>query len=450
MDMSMRLNNNKLSICYIVAGTGSSFYCQNCIRDVALVHNLKQQGHDVTVVPLYLPLVDDYHESIKRSPLFFGAVSTYFREQVPGMKHMPGLLERALDSPVMLSIAARYAGSTDPQGHEALTVSMLQGKGGTLHEQVGKLVKWIKEQPGFDIIHISNALLSGLAEAIRTEVEIPIICSLQDEDSWLTGMREPWAGEAWSLIEHQAGYIDRFIAVSDWYADFFKKRLPGVSSRIVTLYPGVDMIEYPGNTGTGGRNIGYLARICPQYGFDILVDAFIEMKKRGGSDDIKLKVMGGLTPADKKFISTMIKKLKRAEVYQDVHFYNDFDRQQRLELFAGISVLALPTRIPEAFGNQLLEAMAAGVPVITPEIGGYPELVNKAGGGVLIRDMNSNTLLKSLENLLNDTTERERLAQTGRESISQTMTITNMITRLVSRYNDCINPTESSGGNNEN
>ena len=61
-----------MRIVQITPGSGDNFYCENCLRDIALVKALRKLGHDVLMVPLYLPLQADETEPLTNTPIFFG------------------------------------------------------------------------------------------------------------------------------------------------------------------------------------------------------------------------------------------------------------------------------------------------------------------------------------------------------------------------------------------
>jgi len=64
-----------MNILQIIPGSGGSFYCGNCLRDTKYVEALRQQGHQVVKIPMYLPLFSDEHD-ISGIPIFYGAIST--------------------------------------------------------------------------------------------------------------------------------------------------------------------------------------------------------------------------------------------------------------------------------------------------------------------------------------------------------------------------------------
>ncbi len=52
----------------ITPGTGDSFYCENCVRDAALVMAMRTLGHDVLMIPMYLPVAGDTEETVAGAP----------------------------------------------------------------------------------------------------------------------------------------------------------------------------------------------------------------------------------------------------------------------------------------------------------------------------------------------------------------------------------------------
>ena len=77
-----------MKIVNIIPGSGGSFYCGNCLRDNDFISSLKKTGHQVTIVPMYLPLTADDCQS--DAPIFYGAVNMYLKQLSPIFKKMPG------------------------------------------------------------------------------------------------------------------------------------------------------------------------------------------------------------------------------------------------------------------------------------------------------------------------------------------------------------------------
>ena len=61
-----------MKIIQIIPGSGDNFYCENCLRDMEMVHALRRLGHDVMVVPLYLPGRLTETQPMNDGELFYG------------------------------------------------------------------------------------------------------------------------------------------------------------------------------------------------------------------------------------------------------------------------------------------------------------------------------------------------------------------------------------------
>ena len=86
-----------MRIVQITPGSGDSFYCENCLRDAALVTAMRKLGHDVLMVPLYLPLQVDKSEPISNAPIFFGGVNVYLQQKSALFRKTPRWIDRLFD-----------------------------------------------------------------------------------------------------------------------------------------------------------------------------------------------------------------------------------------------------------------------------------------------------------------------------------------------------------------
>ena len=288
---------------YIVPGSGGSFYCGNCLRDSAFIQELRNEKLDVTVVPMYLPLAIDDQNIVQGTPIFYGAVNIYLKQLSPLFRKMPGWLVRYLDSMRVLKFAAGKAGSTRSKGMEAMTISMLQGEKGKQAEDLDKLISFLKNEIKPDVVHISNALLLGLAPKIKKELNTGIICSLQDEDGWINDMKEPYKTQAIELINQNSKFVDAFISVSDYYKKVVLNMLDIPPDKIKTIYNGLDPGLYQKNHKLPEEPaIGFISRMNEMHGLDDLIEAFIMLKKTGRHKNLKLKITGGSTSDDTGFL----------------------------------------------------------------------------------------------------------------------------------------------------
>ena len=106
-----------MNIVYLITGSGGSFYCGNCFRDMLYIKAIRKvPGINVTAIPLYLPPDGSDIDTDFDKHVFFGAISMYLREKIPFFRKMPAFLDKVFDASPMLKIAARQAGTTRTEG----------------------------------------------------------------------------------------------------------------------------------------------------------------------------------------------------------------------------------------------------------------------------------------------------------------------------------------------
>lgn len=427
-----------MRIIHIIPGSGGSFYCGNCLRDSKYVVALRKMGHEVIKVPMYLPLFADEHD-LNDIPVFYGAISIYLKQLYPFFEKAPPWFDKLLNSKPMLKMAAGMAGSTRAKGLSEMTISMLKGEHGHQHEELDRMIDWIRHHYPADVIHLSNALLSGLAPRIKEKLGLPVLCSLQDEDVWIDVMKPEFRQEAWNLMHSNARSIDRFISVSQYFSTLMKKQISLPDYKVKTIYLGIDPADYEYIPISGKpRNIGFISRMCEENGLEILVEAFIILKGKAGFQDVKLILTGGSTGDDHRYIGKLKKRIGQCGLHGQVEFQEDFEEGGRKEFFRKVSVVSVPVRIGEAFGLYLLESMASGVPVVQPALGAFPEIIRKSGGGIVYEPNQPEILAGSLAGLLSDPQQLASLSQSGREGVTRYFDIFAHARELVSVYESAV------------
>jgi glycosyltransferase involved in cell wall biosynthesis len=423
-----------MNIIQIIPGSGGSFYCGNCLRDSKYVDALRKLGHDVIKVPMYLPLFSDEHD-IADVPIFYGAISTYMKQVYPIFRKAPKWVDKLLNSKPMMKIAASQAGSTRAKGLEDMTISMLLGEQGEQKEELEKMVDWIAEHCKPDVIHISNALLLGLAKRLKQKTGVPVVCSLQDEDVWVDAMQPQFQQKIWDLMHERAQDVDALVAVSNYFAVEMQKRMNMTGEKVHTFYLGVDAEDYPYiPVKEKPRNVGYISRMCHKDGFDIVVDAFISLKRKSGYEDVKLIATGGLTGDDKKFLKEQKQKIKDAGLTNDFEIIEEFEGDARHNFFKKVSMVSVPVRVGEAFGMYMLESMASGVPVLQPNLGAFPEIVEASGGGVIYEPNSPEKLSEAWADLLNNSEKLEALSEAGYKGTKEKFNIHNHAEEIIGLY----------------
>jgi glycosyltransferase involved in cell wall biosynthesis len=410
------------------------------MRDNELIKTLKGLGNDVIMVPLYLPLSVETSGVIGDTPVFYGAINIFLKEKLSLYRHAPMWLERLFDSEPMLKMAAKKSGSTRATGLEEMTISMLDGELGRQASELEHLVKFLKNEIKPDIVHLSNALLLGLARKLKQDLHIPVVCSLQDENEWIDPMRERYRKIVWDKMAERAEDIDVFIAASRYYAKKSEQNMRIPERKVHVIYGGIDLSSYDQAPLTFDPPvIGYLCRMSEYFGLGLIVDAFIRLKKESKYSDLKLYLMGGYTSDDKPFVKKMLTKLTEEGIIKDVTVFDSFDIKYRLEFLKSLSLLSVPVPGGEAFGAYLVEALAAGVPIVQPNVGGYPEFIEATGGGILYEPNDPEHLAAALSSFLDDPERVRSMGKQGREIVLDRFSMQNMATSILEVYKNVVN-----------
>src|SRR5881394_3683711 len=415
-----------MTIVQITPGAGG-MYCGNCFRDNALVAELRKLGHQVLMLPLYLPMTLDEEDQSRGTPIFFSGINVYLEQKSSLFRHAPDWLHRLLESPALLRWAAGRAAKTQPNEVGDLTISMLRGEEGNQSRELDELIGWLKQHPHPDVICVSNALLAGLVRKLKQELGAPVVCMLQGEDYFLDSLPQTWRELAWKTLAERATEVDLFIAPSRYFADLMGQRLNLPSDRVRVVFNGINLEGYEGgqlrwSADNGQRTIpvlGYFARMCREKGLDRLVEAFILLKWRERTKTLKLRAGGGCGPLDEPFVNTLRERLKTAGVLHDVEFHPNPDRAAKLELLRSFSVFCVPALYGEAFGLYVIEALASGLPVVQPRAASFPELIEATGGGVLYEPGDVEALADAVESLLLNPESLRALGEAGRRSVLQ-------------------------------
>jgi glycosyltransferase involved in cell wall biosynthesis len=429
-----------MKITYIVPGFGGTFYCGNCLRDSAFSKSLKALGHDSITLPLYLPHSIEEFAHQTDIPVFYGAVNIYLKQNFKMFRNMPSWLYHFFNSPVLLKYAAKKSGSTRAEGLEEMTISMLNGVDGFQKVELDQLIHFLKHHEKPDVVHLSNALLMGLVAKIKEELNVPVFCTLQDEDVWINAMREHYKPRLWDLMSEKAKDVDAFIAVSHFFKNEIQRNMNIPENKIHVIHLGVNPDAYSvQNPLQNQPAIGYLSRMNEDNGLGILTDAFLILKQMPEFKTLKLVVTGGKTDDDKPFLNRQIKKLKKAKFINDVEFIDDFRTTALDQFFNKITVLSVPVLHGEAFGLYQLEALASGIPIVQPALGAFPEIAEATKAGTIFNPNTADALAEKLVNVLSDKESLKQMSINGRQAVENTFNSKNSTEKLAKIYQDVIN-----------
>jgi glycosyltransferase involved in cell wall biosynthesis len=526
----------KVNLLQLTPGAGA-MYCGGCLRDNALVAALRKLGHQVLMVPLYLPLTLDEEDQSTGTPLFFGGISVYLEQKSPLFRGAPGWLHDLFASRRLLQWAAGKAAKTRAADLGELTLSMLRGEAGNQARELEALIAWLKTQPKPDVLCLSNALLIGMVRRLKAELRVPVACALQGEDAFLDALPEDQRAACWRTLAERAAEVDLFIAPSRYFGDLMRERLGLPADRVRVVHNGINLDGYAvegqqdapfstldprplppsggpeqrvsgspsppleervgerrpfnilngavsGDIPTGCRTnlpavpaenddllslplsskggegnaaavsehrdarkeqphpsppvLGFFARMCREKGLDTLVEAYIVLRQRGRVGNLKLRVGGSCGPADGAFVDSLRERLQASGLLGDVEFHPNLDRASKLEFLRSLSVFSVPALYGEAFGLYVIEALAAGVPVVQPRTAAFPELIEATGGGVLCAAGDARALAEAVEELLLDPARARALGEAGRHAVTERFSAEAIAQAMVQAYGEMV------------
>jgi glycosyltransferase involved in cell wall biosynthesis len=409
-----------MRLAYITAGAAGMF-CGSCMRDNTLVAALCRQGHDALLVPTYTPIRTD-EEDVSQHRVFFGGINVYLQQKLGLFRRTPWFLDRMLDLPALLRWVSRFAVRTQAEDLGELTVSMLQGEHGLQRKEVDKLVRWLAEEIRPEVVNLTNALLSGMVHELRKHLKVPVLVSLQGDDIYTESLPEPFRTRTLELIRDHCREIDGFLATCTAYADYMADYFAIPRDRIHVVRPGLNLRGHGGERPSReGKpfTIGYFARICPEKGFHILVEAFRLLKQLPGTAEVKLRASGWLGENNRAYYDKQVKRLESVGLAGDFEHVKCPDHASKVRFLQGLDVLSVPTVYREPKGLYVLEALVNGVPVVQPRHGSFPELVALTGGGLLTEPEDPADLAAALKELLDDRARARWLGWRGQQTVTQ-------------------------------
>jgi glycosyltransferase involved in cell wall biosynthesis len=266
-----------------------------------------------------------------------------------------------------------------------------------------------------------------LAPAIKKAFNVPVVCTLQGEDGYLDSLPSPYREESWQLLHDLSEQIDRYIAVSYYYGELMRDRLRVGQKKIRVVQNGISLEGYDFEVPSGKRPIvGYLARFSRDKGFHTLAEAFIRLKQNGHVEGVRFHAAGTATPSDEGYIGEVRERLESSGYGEAVTLRTNISREEKIEFLRDLAVFSVPATYGESFGLYVLEALAAGVPVVQPDSGGFTELLEATGGGILTHSGQPEEIASALESLLLDPEKARELGEKGRQVVREKFSLERM------------------------
>lgn len=291
---------------------------------------------------------------------------------------------------------------------EVLTANLYSFKGFT---SISSITRQIKEQ-GITVIQCHSGKYILLCIALKRLTGAKLVFYKHNVVRAKTDMYHRW-------IQSQ---VDAFICVSKRVYD--AQIIPSMANKYHLVYNGVNTHRFPVLSESSVPNkpfiIGYAGRIIENKGIFELLDAIrmIHIK----TDDIRLVICGDGKPADIERMNQYINQYQMTEYVEYVGFQKDMNQWYR-----SIHCLVAPSKVQEAFGLVLCEAMYCKVPVITSTSGAQAEIIENGISGILIDMVNSESISEAIQCLMKNDAVRASIIEQGYTRVESTFTIAKMV-----------------------
>ena len=255
----------------------------------------------------------------------------------------------------------------------------------------------------FDVLHFHEPLVPFLSPTVLDQSETVNVATFHAfggfSPSYWVGRR--FAGQL-------ADKLHGRIAVSGAARHFISRYFPG-DYRIIPN--GVDLDRFADaepfdHLRDGTLNILFVGRFEERKGLIHLIKAYHRLRKRHG--DARLLIVGS-GPKAREY-----RRYVGLRQVRDVEFLGRVSDDAKARFFASADIFVAPATGQESFGIVLLEAMAAGVPIVASDIHGYKQVVQRGVQGLLVEPKNHRALAAALYRLANDPELRAAMGEAGR------------------------------------
>jgi glycogen(starch) synthase len=273
------------------------------------------------------------------------------------------------------------------------------------HVQVARGLK----SSAADLIHVqcvsSNA---SYALSSRRALRLPLVVTMQGElgmDASKAYQRSPYLRRLWRQSLDAADVIT---GCSQFVLDEAQEVYGSFAGRARMIPNGIRLTDYlscPVPRSERPYILG-IGRMVEQKGFDLLIDSFRALS--GDWPDLQL-ILAGDGPSR----SSLESQMEDSGLSSRIEFLGSVDHQSAVSLFQQATVFVLPSR-HEPQGIVVLEAMAAGSPVVAARVGGVSEIVRDGHNGLLFEPEDTDSLAGAITKVLADEELCRQLVAAGR------------------------------------
>ncbi|AZV59700.1 glycosyltransferase [Peribacillus frigoritolerans] len=285
------------------------------------------------------------------------------------------------------------------------------------------------------LLHAHHGQLGMLLLPFKEETNLPLVTSIRGRDATLANQPIGYLDNMKMLFDRG----ERFFPVCQYLADrLIAWGCP--SEKIRVLYGGVDLNEFKYRAPHKGdsQNILSIGRLVEKKGHHILMQAF--QKIRGKFPNATLTIIG--RGELEEYLISLANQLNLGDSFRLLnHLPKDQVREQmtNADIFCAASLEAADGDV-EGIPNTLKEAMAIGVPVISTNHAGIPELITNNKEGVLVQENNVDELADALEFMLTNREIWETYTVAARQKVELNFNLAQQLQQQAEFYDELVAP----------
>jgi glycosyltransferase involved in cell wall biosynthesis len=292
-------------------------------------------------------------------------------------------------------------------------------------------VKFLKANR-VSLVHTHEFTANTYGAAAARVAGIPVVATIHGKSYFLEHLKR-------RLAYRVASQIATMVAVSEDLKQFVCNSLGIATDRLHVVYNGVPILELPERSDCAlllrelgvpadHKIVGVIASLYPVKGHKYLLQAIPEVIKVMPKSTFLIVGRGELDLD----LRRLAKELDVERYVRFLGFRNDVLRFLRL-----IDLFVLPS-LSEGLSIAVLEAMAAGKPVVATRVGGNPELIVDGETGFLVPPMNADALASQIIDILKDETLRVKMGNAGHSRAINTFSLKRMVDGYEELYEQCI------------
>ena len=293
---------------------------------------------------------------------------------------------------------------------------------------VNRIAEMVRSED-YDLVHAHTPRTALVGRLAARKAGVPFVYHVhspagRDSTRWLLNRINATA--EWAVVRG----ADRLIAVSPSVRNYMIER--GISEdRIICVPNGVPcapgMIERR-PPASGNWTLGVIALFRPRKGIEVLLEALAVLRSR--DVNVRLRAVGGFeTPEYEAQIMALADRLGLVDAIDWVGFTRSIGRE-----LSKINLFTLPSLFGEGLPMVVLEAMAAGLPVVASHVEGVPEAVVQRETGLLVEPGSVSQLAHAIEEVITGQVDYQALGKTARQRHAAMFSDTAMAAGVAKAY----------------